>query len=506
MRWVQLLNARRRSVLISAVLLLVGVALRWWILETWWGYLNADEAVTGLGAFEALHGRLDVVIPGNAYTANLESYLFAPVAAVFGGRIVALKILPITLWALASVALYRLGRRVIEPVTAAVGASMLWLAPGALLIISTRSYLAYAGGMLIVAIALTALIKAIEPDGAGARTAFWAGLVCGLGVYVHPMYLAVITPAVIMVGLRRRRHWRTWWLPAATGALLLNLPWLAWNVRHGYPSFRGDVADSSRGTYLVRLGRLFSGMLTRDLGVLNEHGDRWTFGPIGSIAALVLVLAIAGGGAVRLWRANPGGRLLAVTCVSVWPAMAAFSALGYVEDGRYGVVMAVPFFACLGAGIGGFAAWIRRGRVRPGTEITWVGGVIVVGMWLIGLVVPSIDRMVGRTWDDPNGDYYSVLYSVQDAGMRAIAGNYWAVLPITYVSDGEMPSAVVAPDPVRYPEYQRRAERTPPLLVAFVFWSWNENPTVLTLPLSCYERQIHGGLVAYLPDPTCPLG
>ena len=479
---------------------IVGVMTRVWLLATPAGLLNSDEAVTGLGAIEALHGRFDVVVPGNAYTATLESFLFAPFAAVFGGRILLLKLMGTVLWAVGCLLVYRLIRRSVSELAGLLAASVAWLVPGAFLELSTRAYLAYPGGFVLAAGALATLMALAASAVPSRRSSMMAGLLCGLAVYAHPMYLAVLVPAVVVVGVHHAGRWRDWWLPCGIVAFVVNLPFLVWNVRHGNPSLREDLADESRGTYLTRLGRFFSGLIPRDFGLRDYPGTRWTFGRLtSSLVAAALIAAMVYGG-IRLFRAGRAGRLLAITAVAVWPLMAVFSALGFVLDGRYGVVPAVPMFACLG--VAAEAAVLRIGRIRAGSTPTF-GAACVIGLWLVGLVGPSMWRITGVTWGNGNADYGAVVDRLDRAGIAHVAGNYWAVLPITYVTNGRIPSAVSAPDPIRYPLYQRATQAMPPNKVGFVFRNWNENPAVLYLKPDCYDREAVGQLVLYLPKAVC---
>ncbi len=478
------------------VVAIVGLLTRWWVLSTGWGGLNADEAVTGLGAIDAVHGRFDIVIPGNAYTANFESYLFAPFVAVFGTHVTPLKLLPIVLWAAACLALATLVRRVAGSLAGVVAGALLWLVPGALLVLSTKAYLAYAGGLLLVVLSLSALIRVLESDEPQAQHAAIAGVLLGLAVWAHPMYLAVLIPACVVVGLRHLRNWRRWWLPAAAGAIIVDLPWIAWNVRHGFPSLASEVVDDSRGTYLERLGRFFSGLLPRDLGLLDPGGTRWTFGRPISVVIYLLVLLVVVIGGIRLARAGRGGRLLAVCLVAVWPLMAVFSPLGFVLDGRYGIGPSAVVFAALGVGIADLAQW--AGRAKP--TVARVASVVVVAAWVGVLVLPYQWRIIGhQRVDDPNAAMAQLVDYLESNDIHNVAGSYWAVIPVTYFTDARIPSAVTAGFPIRYPHYQRIVEAADPAEVAFVFQSTDENPGALRQPPGGYERVEVAGFIVYMP-------
>lgn len=472
-----------------------GLLTRWWVLSTAWGTLNSDEAVTGLGAIDAIHGRFDVVIPGNAYTANLESYLFAPIVAMFGAHVTPLKLLPVALWAVACLVVGRLTSRVHSDVAGVVAGSLLWLVPGALLVLSTRAYLAYSGGLLLVATSLYCLSAVLGREVPSARSSAVAGCLVGLAVFAHPMYLAVVGPACVVVGVYHRRHWRRWWAPAGGAALLVNMPWIVWNARHGFPSLGGEVVGDSRGTYLQRLARFFSGLLPRDLGLLDQAGSRWTLGKPVSVSVYLVAIGIVLIGGRCLFRSSRSGRLVAVCLVAVWPAMALFSPLGFVTDGRYGVVPAAVLFPAFAVGVVQIAGWVAQRR--PSLE-TWTS-LGVIAAWVGLLVVPYQQRNIGRHFGDPNAPTSGLIDFLDANEVRYIAGSYWAVLPVTYMSDTRIPSAVTSGYPIRYPHYQRLVEAAPAANVAFVFLSYDENPGALLQPVGDYDRVEVAGFIVYLP-------
>ena len=80
-----------------------GAALRVWAVLLPQGALDADEAVVGLMARGILHGTLPVFFPGQGYGGTQESFLAAPLVAVFGLERWAIRIVVVA-------ALGRLGR------------------------------------------------------------------------------------------------------------------------------------------------------------------------------------------------------------------------------------------------------------------------------------------------------------------------------------------------------------------------------------------------------------
>ncbi len=469
---------------------LLGLGLRIWVLRTGHGQLSADEAVTGLGAVDVLDGRFRVVIPGNAYTATLEAFLFAPVLAVFGAHVVALKLLPIVLWAAAALLVVPVARRVLTGVWPWVAAGIVWLAPGALLIVSTRAYFGYAGGIVAVLAALLALAKVADAERSSVRPAFVAGFLAGLAFYVHPMYSAVVLPATVVVAVRHRRDLRGWWIPAITGAVGANLPFLAWNVRNDWASL--EQQNTVPGTYSGRLTGFFTDLLPRDFGVMDSVGNWIVPRPIGWLVWWGIPL-LALSGAIVLARRSWAGRMFLAALVVGWPIMAAFAALGNVNDGRYGVILLPVFAVTLPAA----AAELVRSVPRPRLVVT------ALGMATAALLLaPYQWQVITDDFVDANAGTTAIVQRLEAAGIDKLGGSYWVVLPVGYVTEARVKTAVPPTFPIRYPNYQTAVDSAPAGDVAFAFQYDDINPNMLRFPIEQYERVDLPGVVLFLPPPT----
>ena len=129
-----------------------GLALRVWILNSSIGALYADEAYSGLQSVGVIRdGRFPVVIDGNVYSAALEAYVFSPVLTLSGGSVAVLKWLFVGIWAMAAAVTFGAGRRLFNQRAGALAATLVWLAPGAMLVLSTRAYMGYSLGLTVTA-------------------------------------------------------------------------------------------------------------------------------------------------------------------------------------------------------------------------------------------------------------------------------------------------------------------------------------------------------------------
>lgn len=479
----------RRLRLAALVVLVTGIALRWWVLRTPQGALNADESYTGLQAMEILRGDLPIVFEGQAYTAVPESYLFAPFAWLFGAHIVPLKLLASLLWGVTALLVYRILRPRLGNAWALAGAAFLWIAPGTSMVMSLRTYEGYASGMVIMLLAAAATERLLRADAPTVRSSAVVGALLGLLVYVHPMFVAVALPLGLVPAGRHRRDIRRWWLPSIAAAIAVNIPFLIWNIRNNWDSLDQPTAGSDSS--ITRIGRFFSDLMPRALG-LRDFDGAWTLGrTLGIVLALVIV-GVTAVGCVSMWRRGSAHRVYVVPVVLAWPVMSLFSNLEYVADGRYGMIV-LPFVIIdLTIGLSVLARRIGHDPLIPVTA--------VVVAWSALLVVPWAVNNLGGSVNDPNADLRHVVDALDTAGIEYVAGNFWWVLPVEYATDGDIRGEVVGnPFVVRLPESHRVVQDAADDEVAFVFDSKDDDIQRLRLPIERYQRQEIGEAILYVP-------
>jgi hypothetical protein len=479
----------------TLIVAIVGIVLRWWVLASPAGVLNSDEAYTGLAAFGVLDGRFPVVIDGNRYTAVLEAYAFAPVFGLTGPSILTLKLIPVVFWAVAAVLVHLAGTALAGPGPAgrrvgAVAGALVWITPGALLVVSTLAYVSYALGMAISVAALIMAARVIDRDRPSIRSSAVLGAVAGLGFYVHPMFIAVLLPLTVPVAWHHRRSLREFWAPFVGGGIVVNLPFLAWNAANGFPSLK--VQNALPGTYTERLDTFFRELVPRGYG-LRDISFEWVFGrDLGWLAYAVLVALVVVGCVTLVRRGERRSRwLVPVTVVAVWPLMALFSPLIWSADGRYNVI-SFPFVAI---------AVASAVAAIPASEPKWltVGAVALVVGWGAVYVWPHTSEVVAVRSGDPNASLYELVDFLDAQGIERVAGSYWRVLTVEFATDRDILGAVSPPEPVRFPDRQRVVEASPPEQVAFIFPPWAEDPSKLWMAPVDYERIVVGDTVVYLP-------
>src|SRR5215469_13264428 len=97
-----------------AVGAVAGIALRVWVYGGLLGAPDSDEAIVGLMVRHALHGHLTTFYWDQPYGGSQEALLGVPVFAVFGSGLLQLRVISMTLYAVASVIVWRVGRRTVS--------------------------------------------------------------------------------------------------------------------------------------------------------------------------------------------------------------------------------------------------------------------------------------------------------------------------------------------------------------------------------------------------------
>jgi hypothetical protein len=501
--------------------LVFGAWLRYVVLRSAEGSLNADEATMAIAALDIRRGALPVVLEGQAYTAVLESYPATILISLLGPGPNLLKMIAIVLWAAASLLLVGAARQVtVSRSLSWTAGALCWIAPGAMLIISTRAYPGYSIGLAAVAGSLWATGRLLNL----AQPARWAsavaGAAAGLAFYIHPMFLSVIVPHIAVAAWQFRRELRSWWIPAVAGAVLVNGPFLVWSIANGLEAFDNDTAQP--GSYLDRIIGFATSLMPRALGLMRSDGT-WVLGQAAGVVIYLVVIVIAAVGVVRLARGSDAQRAMAISAVFVWPLMALFAAHGYVLDGRYGIIPLAPGLVCLVCGVEELCA-IRLGRqaaigepkgeerviveaaalaserqrLQAQSTARFAGLGLIVG-WIGLLLMPYLSRALGPAVDDPNPTTNALVTRLREAGVTRVAGSYWLVEPVAVWTQGEISVKPTYPQPIRSQRMADIVDGSAADTVAHVFYPDQDWTWTLNMPPENYLREEVGGVLVYLP-------
>jgi hypothetical protein len=270
------------------------------------------------------------------------------------------------------------------------------------------------------------------------------------------------------------------------------------------------VAES---TYGERLGGYFTDLLPRAFGLHRAGGERYIESdgsrlfplPLHVIVIVLLLAAMVTGVVALVQRRSwPFVAIVLAPVTAGWFLMAAIGSLSFTVDGRYAIIQ-FPFIVILVAAgavaaLGASVDRLRRDSDAGGRRLDRVGPAVLVVAWVGVLFVSWWFEATDARFDDPNDDFAAVLDVFDDEGIRYVAGTYWRVLNLEYLSDRSVRAAVIGHPPIiRFPATQRLVESQSPEDVAFVFELWADDDWRLFGPVDTYERRIVRDMVVYLP-------
>ena len=333
------LRSRPAVAVLIAVVAVTGIILRIWIYRRLLGTPNADEAVMGLMARHVLHGEFTTFYWGQPYGGPQEVYATVPLFWVFGSGWLALRIVPIVINAVACLVVWRVGRRTIGEPGATIAGALLWVWPPFTIAQLIHQSGFYASDVLypplLVLLALRVADRPTLP-----RTAL-LGFVFGLSVWETSQIVPVAIGIVA---------WLVWKAPralhqapaAAAAAILGGLPWVVWNLTHGFNSL--NQAKGSMPLQSLRL--LASPMLPMTVGLRSPFSGTLLI-PSKALTYLVelAIVALFLVGAVRS-RNRQTSVLYLVIVAFPWLYMLAPYTAGVTGNPRYLTVI-VPVLVLL---------------------------------------------------------------------------------------------------------------------------------------------------------------
>ena len=455
----------RRGVFRTLVVLVVGIGLflRLWALGR--QPINADEAVVGLMAREILHGHFSAFYWGQSYGGG-EAYVVAALFFVFGQSGLVLGLTPVILDAVATVLIWRVGRRLFEPAVGVGAAVLFWVWPEVYVWQSTLEY-GFRWATLSCGLTVVLLGARLADDASSSlprRRLEWCGigLASGLGWWCSPESAYFLLPvAVVLVGLigLRRIRVQAWdILGAVLAAAVGALPWIWSNLHSHFASLK--AAPQPFPSFSEHLNVLRLHALPIVLGLQLPVSGHWI---LGSVAGRVLeyLAVVVGIGFLVLLVARRQAIVLVVFAV-VFPFAYAYSPFTwYWQDGRYTVYLAPVVSILLAAGAKEAAGWLSPRLQRFSRVAPLLPGVVVLLALALTLKSASdispfrpnrVPQSAAATWTswqiDPTGYLQGLAGHLEGLGAVDVIAGYWVAYPIAFESKG----SIVASD-IRYARY-----------------------------------------------------
>jgi hypothetical protein len=458
-----------------------GLGMRLWVHTVSLGWVNSDEAISGLIAIEASHGRFRTFFWGQNYGGTLESIVMAGLMNLGAPATLVFAALPIIESLAISLLVYRVSTFRIERDHAAMAAALIWVFPASAVLFSTRSMLFYQPTIICGLLAIWAAESLVRTGSRRLSQWFGLGLAIGVGLWCSVQITFFVVP-ILFVLLRNRRNSPRCWGAASLGAVLGALPWLVYFVRHnGSPVTQ---IGGGSGSYLDHMRVTVTRGLPMALGLREPFSERWL-----PNAELLLLAMLPIVGAifciVSCLRHRQRRSPFVYVPIAFIPLHALAPGAFYVGSGRYFVYLA-PTVAYM------VAATINRRR------------------WLTVLVIAAMTASSTTLWNIRNlkmapDDSQPVTEFLTSQGIYHVYAHYWVAYKLAWESDGKV---TVASDYERNPQWADAVHAAH--VTAYVMFLPIEQDQIrydgiigsLTQQGIAYSEQSVGDYIIVIPEPS----
>jgi 4-amino-4-deoxy-L-arabinose transferase-like glycosyltransferase len=424
-------------------------------------------------ARNALDGELSVFFWGQAYGGSQEVLLTATVFALVESSAATVRVVPLALFAAASVLVWRVGRRTIGEPAATAAAVFFAIWPPYLVWKSTRAHGFY-GSMLVLSllVLLFALRLGKRPS---RRDAAALGLCLGLGWWAGPATAVVALPAMLWLAVRLRFDALRLW-PAIPAAVVGALPWLIWNLSHDFASLNAPFDPGDH--YVDRVQTFFLATLPTMLGLRMPFTLEWVTAEALARAVSVAVVLLL----VSMLLRDPARRLLGVVALA-YPLLQSLSPLaGLNVEPRY-LVLLVPVLAL------GLADVAARTLPRAALTAILLASLSVVGIRELNRQEPPVPPVGGVRVP---ADVGPALRTLERLGERRVRAHYAIAYRITFESRERIVAASTGQS--RRPAYELLVSQEPRPAYVFVRDSQEER----RFRRAGYRRVVAGDWAVYV--------
>jgi 4-amino-4-deoxy-L-arabinose transferase-like glycosyltransferase len=482
-----------KSYLVPALIVLLSVVYKLFLLAFNAVPFNGDEAIVALMARHILRGERPVFFYGQAYLGSTDAWLVAASFSIFGESVFAIRVVHIVLFAGVVFTTYLLARRYLQSEWGA-RAAMLWMAlpPTMLTLYTTATLGGYTETLLfgnILLLMADGLVKQASlrgvrsatkqsptgPHGIASQTARamtwqWAGrwllfgLIAGFAFYTFPLILIYLIPIGLLLLYRlRAKAWREY-LIALLGFALGGLPWW-WALIQSSGVLVAEMTGSAVAGTVESSGAL-SGPVIRLLnfflfGASAWWGLRYPWSPefvlpVLGIAAFTFYLGALGYAVKRGPRVLWGMILTLLATFLLTP-------FGGDPSGRYFLPLYVPLAL--------FTAMLLQRFRKQNAIVASLLLALLVGYNVAGTLDAAATNPPGITtqfdpvtWIDHARDQELIDFLLANGETRGYT-NYWVQTPIAFLSGERIISAARLPYHLAL-DYTPRDDRYPPFTQA----------------------------------------
>jgi hypothetical protein len=400
---------------VVAVLALVGLGIRIWIMTSRLGAIDSDEAITGLMARHLLDGEFRAFMWRLSYQGTIATYPVALSFKLLGTSRFALELPYVLMSAGAAVCVWRVATRFLRPFQAVFAGLAFWLWPALSVWIGTKPLLFYVPTLLLGVGVMLCAVRAVErPHG----WADWcaAGLMAGAGWWTSPNIVYFVAPTALWLLMY---HWRSLWpraLLSVPFAVLGALPWIWNDLNYGFNSL--ETRDA-RGTFLDHLGYFFTHALPAGLGIRAPFTGSWIVGT----AHLFLYAIVLGLLGLAVWlglRERSLGSIALLTLPFLFAVNPVASNLesDFIGNGRY-----FYFFAPI-------LALVVARLARPIAPACMLAVALAIStVWGFARIYDFRDAIGGGPPLD------RVIATLEREGHHEVFASFWVSARLTFESD-----------------------------------------------------------------------
>lgn len=455
-----------------AVMLIAGLAVRIFFVQSTAYSFNSDNAVVYLMARHVAHGEVSPFFWGQFYGGTILQIVAGLAMMVVGPSILALAIVSAVFWGAAAIVLRLIVVRAAGTVAGDLAGVLFWF-PGATILGTSVADPGFYGPTILIG--LLAIFWALRRP---LRRPWWSwlvlGVISGLALWTSPVAVAFAAPAVVYAAVRDRR-WRMW-LVFVVAAVVAAAAWI-WGTVAGHLSSIKPLGGTS--LHPESLASIFT-----DMFAAAFPGGRTELG--GFVTALATIAGIAGLVILGVRRRNPAVLLLGTATVAV---------VGVLILGT-GVRLAADSVRYSGYLMPGMATILALIAVRIRWLPALVGALAVLAT--IGLVGQQSHGFRIRSGPPIDGDLVAVGHLLDEKGIDAAYGSYWDAYALSAATDERIKVAALIPR--RYEPYEAAAaHRSPEAIIVF---AGGENDTMLQSEPSVpsHHRIVIGGYAVHLFD------
>jgi hypothetical protein len=463
----------RREYRLVLISLLFVVLFRSAIFVFWErSHFDADQAISGLMAKHLAERRaLPVFFYGQSYMLAVEAWMAAPVFAIAGASVTALKLplLAINMviaWLLLRGFVREVGLR---PLVAAAPALFFALAaPG------TSARFLEANGGNVEPLLYVLLIWVLRDRPA------WCGFVAGIGFLQREFTIYGVAALLLIEAIQGRLFTRegtrrTLNMFRVAAEVWLVIFWLKYLSSGAGPGTTLDAVYMPRDNVTELLNRVCLDLQAAATGFLHIVTVHWpilfgieklplsTFGVLtsvsqgawwsGIILTAMACTAVAGIGVALICRTSE--RLSGFCAYLILAAL--FSIVGYAV-GKCGVIeFNYTRYELLSVlGIAGLSAWFLRVADAPWLRRSWLA---LAGVWFVVAAAPYTRLYREYLLHPPEDIRRHIIHALEARGDRFARADYWIAYPLTFLSNERI--IVGSTDFVRILEYQELVDAQP---------------------------------------------